>query len=185
MAGQQPPGRPPQARSPRPGEAQPQQPYGEAQITWDAPLSAPQERSLGLCILLYFVTFGIYSLFWWYAIHSENASRRNVDPSPGMAVGMMFVPFFNLYWVFHIYLSMSDRLNLIARDQLGDQTPPVSKGLALAGIICIMAGYPLLFLFIGVLVIPVGIVLILIWWVGVQGTANRIAQAARAQGQQA
>lgn len=38
------------------------------------------------------------------------ASREPDDPTPGMAVGLMFVPFFNLYWIFKVIPGLSSAL---------------------------------------------------------------------------
>jgi hypothetical protein len=41
-------------------------------------------RPTGLTILLYFVTLGIYGLFWYYAVHDEMKRHKNGDGLGGV-----------------------------------------------------------------------------------------------------
>lgn len=66
-------------------------PTGEGSGTvWEPPHVRMQTRSIWICILLYIVTIGFYSVAWWYMIHRELPSRRGVDDKPGtVAVGFL------------------------------------------------------------------------------------------------
>ena len=79
--------------------------------------------------------------------------------SPGKAVGFMFIPFFNIYWIFVCYHGWSQDWNRIKSSHSNlAQMPSVSEGLFLAGPICTIASivpivglvvavaYPILFL---------------------------------------
>ena len=52
----------------------------------------------------------ILYLVWLYKAWKV-ASRRPEDPSPGQAVGFLFIPFFNLYWVFRAVPGLSAALH--------------------------------------------------------------------------
>ena len=133
---------------------------------WEPARAPAKVRSLGTCILLYVVTFGIYSLFWLYLVHKENPRRRDVDPTPGKAVGFLFIPFFNLYWLFKVYLSLTDRINLLALHLQGKKQPPVNKTLAIVFLVCMFIPY------IGGL--P-SMICQIMWWVAAQGALNELA----------
>ena len=156
------------------------QPYGNASGgmpsgLWEPPRSVPHVRSIGISILLYFVTFGIYGFFWLYFIHSENPRRKDIDPTPGKAVGFLFIPFFNIYWFFKVFLSLTDRLNTLAVEGTGDSGPPINRGLCIAMLVLHLCGItiPVAGIFAGFAALICGI----IWWVSVQQTANRLTEA--------
>ena len=52
----------------------------------------------------------IFYLVWLYKAWKV-ASRRPEDPSPGQAVGFLFIPFFNFYWVFRAVPGLSAALH--------------------------------------------------------------------------
>ena len=137
---------------------------------WSPAMGQPKVRNTGLCILWQILTFGIYGIFWLYYIHKEHPYRHNEDPTPGKAVGFLFIPIFNIYWVFKMYLSLTDRMNTLSGMYLGRQKP-ISRGVILAALICQFIPY------IGG--IP-ALILQIIWWVSAQGVHNELAQ--RAQG---
>jgi hypothetical protein len=62
-------------------------------------------------VLLTIITVGIYAEFWLNHWHGIMPKRRNDDPSTGRAIGFLFIPFFNLYWVFESLLRVSTRLD--------------------------------------------------------------------------
>ncbi|HUT01523.1 MAG TPA: DUF4234 domain-containing protein [Phycisphaerae bacterium] len=81
------------------------------------PIGSPQammhqltEFSVGLIVLLQFVTLGIFSLIWFGLMHDKMPKIRQDDPSAGKAIGFMFIPFFNLYWIFFAYMRLCDRI---------------------------------------------------------------------------
>ena len=50
-------------------------------------------------------------------------------PTPGAAVGLLFVPFYNLYWFFEAYSGLAVRANKYMRRSKVDARP-MSEGLA-------------------------------------------------------
>jgi hypothetical protein len=104
------------------------------------PYNSPQARmhalgqfSVALVVLLDFVTMGIFPLIWFGLMHDKMPKIRGDDPSAGKAIGFMFIPFFNLYWVFFHYMRLCDR---IAEQRALRGLPEGNlKGLAIAAIV--------------------------------------------------
>ncbi len=58
-----------------------------------------KNRSLAAVILLPFVTFGIYTLYWFVSTKGElNAKGANIPTS-----WLLIVPFVNIYWMYKYY----------------------------------------------------------------------------------
>lgn len=55
-------------------------------------------RSTGICILLYFVTFGIYGLYWWYVTHEE--MKRHSGQGLGGIVALLLAIFIGIVMPF-------------------------------------------------------------------------------------
>lgn len=89
--------------------------------------------SVGGAIALHFVTLGIFSVIFYGMKHSRFPRVRPDDFTAGKAIGFLFIPFFNLYWIFVFWLRLVDRVNFQFR--LRNQPLPVSRGLALAAVI--------------------------------------------------
>ena len=92
------------------------------------------------CVLgigtLFLFSAAIYQLFIlaraWYCLRA--ASPRT---TPGMAVGMLFIPFYNLYWIFIAYNSLAaDWTRLASRAANLRGAPRMSEGTFLAYCIC-------------------------------------------------
>ena len=57
------------------------------------------KRNIGVCILLSFLTFGIYKFYWAYLlIENTRAVKKDQSSCTGEAVCLFFVPFYSLYW---------------------------------------------------------------------------------------
>ena len=69
-----------------------------------------------LCISVYIVI--IFSKLWYRAWQSiQNGNART---TPGTAVGLMFIPIFNYYWVFHLSWGFAKDFNsYIDRNDIG------------------------------------------------------------------
>jgi len=65
--------------------------------------------------------------------------------TPGLAVGLMFVPLFNLYWAYIAIWGLSKNLNSYTRRN-NIEAPKVNEGLALG--LCVMMSVGLIFMFI-------------------------------------
>jgi hypothetical protein len=62
-------------------------------------------------VILQIFTFGIFSFFHFNLMHGKLPKLRMDDPSAGKAIGFMFIPFFNIYWLFFAHLRLIDRIN--------------------------------------------------------------------------
>jgi hypothetical protein len=61
--------------------------------------------------LLSVITIGYYCTFWLNHWHGVMPQRRASDPSTGKAIGFLFIPVFNLYWLFESLLRLCTRLD--------------------------------------------------------------------------
>ncbi len=68
--------------------------------------------------------------------------------TPGLAVGLMFVPLFNLYWAYIAIWGLSKNLNSYTRRN-NIEAPIVNEGLALG--LCVMMSISLIFMFVPIL----------------------------------
>lgn len=84
------------------------------------------EFSTGLHIFLFLITGGLFTTIYFGILHGRLPKIKNDDPSTGKAIGFLFIPVFNYYWVFFFYLRLVDRLNLQLK--LRGLHPEVSKG---------------------------------------------------------
>ena len=59
------------------------------------------KRSIGKCILLSFVTCGIYLIYWEYLlVKNVKALKNDTSGCAGEMACLMFVPFYSYYWWF-------------------------------------------------------------------------------------
>ncbi len=99
----------------------------------------------GLWYLL-LIAYGIVGMVWMYKFWSWiPPDQRHTPPwkkyiSPGMALGYMFIPYFNIYWMFVVYLGIADILERM-RVQFPTQRPP-AKTLALVRLIVPLVFFP-------------------------------------------
>jgi hypothetical protein len=87
----------------------------------------------GLCLLLAQI-FGLMNLYRaWFCL-----SRAGATVTPGMAVGLLFVPVFNLYWIFRAYYGFAQEWNRLTHYYEDTRRgPKMSEGLFLA--FCILS----------------------------------------------
>lgn len=71
---------------------------GEPGADSERPRGTP--KHLGLMLLLMIVTFGIYNVVWIYKTVRDLRTHFGdvTSYTPGLAVGLLFVPIFNLFW---------------------------------------------------------------------------------------
>ena len=105
-------------------------------------------RDLGLILMLpailvmlfaYIYLLVILYRLWRFTI--EQSNQHGLVPAietPGKAVGFLFIPFFNYYWVFLAYGKLAKDLNAIAKQK--GISPAASEGLAIAIPILIVLG---------------------------------------------
>ena len=59
------------------------------------------KRRIGVCILLAFLTVGIYSMYWEYLlVKNTRAIKKDKSSCTGEMLCLFFVPFYSLYWWF-------------------------------------------------------------------------------------
>ena len=94
---------------------------------------------VAVVILLHFVTFGIFSIIYMGLKHGKLPMIKSDDFSAGKAIGFLFIPFFNIYWIFMFWVRLVDRIDFQFR--LRGLKPPVDRGLALAAVIVGLVPY--------------------------------------------
>ncbi|MBX3211133.1 MAG: hypothetical protein KF850_03805 [Labilithrix sp.] len=100
---------------------------------------------LGFWYLLLFA-YGIANAVWLYKFWSwippeqRHSSMWKKYISPGMAVGFMFIPYFNLYWMFVVYLGIADVMERL-RVQYPTSKGP-AKTLAILALVVPLVFFP-------------------------------------------
>ena len=56
-----------------------------------------KNRNMGMQILLYVITLGLYAIYWYYVTSKEMVEYKNLDGSPGLWTVLFFIPLVNLY----------------------------------------------------------------------------------------
>jgi uncharacterized protein DUF4339 len=94
--------------------------------------------STGVAILLHFVTFGIFTFIFCGLKFDKLPKLHHDDFGAGKAIGFMFIPIFNLYWLFMFWRSLAKRINL----QFKLRNRPDAVSLGLATTVCILTLIP-------------------------------------------
>ncbi len=129
-----------------------------------------------LCLILFIIAYAleIYSGVIGFVLLYKMWSALQAGPvrtTPGKAVGLLFIPFYNLYWMFQAILGWAQDYNAFVA-QRGIEAPPAPAGLAKT--ICILAlvgCVPCL----GLLVLPVLLVLALVFYAKAIDCVNVLA----------
>lgn len=80
-----------------------------------------KKRSVLLSLFLFIITIGVYFPFWLYRTVRDLKNNYNEIPyTPGQAVGYMFIPVFNIYWMFNIIISLPVKIRLIEKNHFGN-----------------------------------------------------------------
>lgn len=97
--------------------------------------------SAGLVVFLHIITMGLFTLIYFGLKHSKLPLIKHDDFKAGKAIGFMFIPYFNLYWVFKFWFRLMDRVNFQMR--LRGEEEAISRNLMLWTIIIgfIVAGF--------------------------------------------
>ena len=90
----------------------------------------PKSFSTGVAILLDIVTLGFFGLVYYGLKFGKLPKASHRDFGAGKAIGFMFIPYFNFYWIFRFWLGLCDRINLQLRLR-GQEELLVPRGLAL------------------------------------------------------
>ena len=105
------------------------------------PLGAHQlsEFPVAVVVLLQIFTCGLFSHIWFNLMHGKLPQTRPDDPSAGKAIGFLFIPFYNFYWVFFTYLRLCERLDA---ERVRHGLPPKNfRGLAITTCIFMIIPY--------------------------------------------
>ncbi len=87
--------------------------------------------------------------------------------TPGKAIGFMFIPFFNIYWIFNAFVGWATDWNRIRSSYPDLQAAPVaSRGMFIASLVCILT----------LILAPIGMILFLICKKQMCDTVNFFAQ---------
>jgi len=176
----------PQAYAPQPayGQSQgyaPQPAYGQpmpgGQLGYASPgMAGPAQHGLtefstaGAVLLSLFVPF--FSVIFYGIVHGKLPQRRPDDPSTGKAIGFMFIPFFNLYWICFFWVRLCTRIN-DERVRVG-LAPTAPRGLVVAMLWCYLGMFiPI----VNLLVLVAEAVMLITVIVQLQGSINELARA--------
>lgn len=88
---------------------------------------------LAVAMLWHFVSFGLFASIFMGLNHSKLPRLNYNDFTAGKAIGFLFIPFFNFYWLFVFWLRLVDRVNFQYR--LRGEKPPIDRGQALGAVI--------------------------------------------------
>ena len=119
-------------------------------------------------IVLSIITLGIFGLIYMGLKHGKLPKVKSNDPGAGKAIGFWFIPFFSLYWIFPLWVGLSDRINFQYR--LRGAQPPVSRDFAMWTNIVYLSG-----ILLGVTYV-VGIIMWLVLIGQQQAAVNRLVQ---------
>lgn len=82
----------------------------------------------------------IYKMWSWVPPSERHTNMWRKYISPGTALGFMFIPYFNVYWMFVVYLGLGD---IFDRMSLSHPTgEPSPKGFAIATLVVSMIFFP-------------------------------------------
>lgn len=126
---------------------------------------------LGALVLLYLVVVLWVLMYKAWAAIQDGYART----TPGKAVGFMFIPFFNIYWIFQALHGFAKDYNTYL-DRHGVSAPKLTEGLFLA--ICILTLVSLV-PFLGILAALVNVVLVIIVAGKVCDAVNALPPAGR------
>ena len=79
-------------------------------------------------IILHIITLGIFTIIYYGIKHGQLPKITEDDPSAGKAIGFLFIPFFNFYWIFRFWIGLIDRVNLQLKLRNMEEVP---RGLAI------------------------------------------------------
>jgi len=80
-----------------------------------------KRRNIGISLLLFFITLGIYAFFWIYRTVKDLKTNfeSDIPYTPGKAVGFLFIPVFNIFWAFYLLFSLALKIKRIEDKHFG------------------------------------------------------------------
>ena len=94
---------------------------------------------MAACVVFHFLTLGLFTLIRLGLQHGRMPRLRWDDPSAGRAIGFMFIPFYNLYWMFFMYRRLCDRVD--EQRWMRGLPPSRLRGLVTGALICQLIPY--------------------------------------------
>ncbi len=97
--------------------------FGPASGNEGATAGSPTEAALGktrrplVMLLLMLATFNIYLIGWLYKVYGEirRRSPEATTVTPGMALGFLFIPVFNLFWALWLHYDLPRAIERMER----------------------------------------------------------------------
>ena len=86
------------------------------------------------------ITAYVLFLVWLYQAWSL-VPRRYDGPTPGQAIGFLFIPFFNLYWIFRVIPGLSTTLQQMQEDRRAPRPHGAGYGVGLTASIVMLIPY--------------------------------------------
>lgn len=114
----------------------------------------------------------LFPLIYYGLAHGNMPKRRHDDPSAGKAIGFMFIPFFNLYWVCFFWTRLCTRIN---DERAAVGLPPTAPRSLVVAILWTYLGMfiPIL----NLLVLVALVVMLLIALIQIQTSINELCRA--------
>jgi hypothetical protein len=88
-------------------------------------------------LLLHYFTLGVFTFFWTTRLHGFLPKNETRDLSKGKAIGLCFVPIYNIYWFFVVYPALATRVNELSKQCQLRSTVPVALGYLVAVLLAI------------------------------------------------
>jgi hypothetical protein len=82
----------------------------------------------GWGLLFHYLTLGVFTIFNYGSKYSMLPALSNRDFKSGKAIGFLFIPFYNFYWIFIFQRHLAQRINY--QFKLRNEPEQVSVGLA-------------------------------------------------------
>ena len=81
---------------------------------------------VGVGIILHYLTFGIFTFINLGLKHDYFPKLNKDDFGAGKAIGFLFIPFYNFYWIFKFYIELGKKINF--QFKIRGFNPPVTIG---------------------------------------------------------
>lgn len=91
----------------------------------------------GICFIVASIVYWCYLLYQCWVVIQDG---ENVETTPGLAVGLNFIPFFDCYWIFVAQLGLAKGMNDYCKKR-EITVPPVSEGLAILSSLMVSVGW--------------------------------------------
>ncbi|MBT4540374.1 hypothetical protein HOC35_02580 [Candidatus Woesearchaeota archaeon] len=88
------------------------------------------------CVILHFLTFGIFTIIYFGLKHDKLPKIEKDDPGALNAILLFLIPVFNIYWAFVFWLRLADRINF--QYKLRNEKEAVSKNVIIFTLILLI-----------------------------------------------